>query len=48
MIMPITSDIRQRMNKQISKGMLKDIQNIARKKKKDFITISKKLFTESV
>ena len=33
MKMPITSNIRQTMNKQISKGMLKDIQNIARKKK---------------
>ena len=32
MKMPITSNIRQTMNKQISKGMLKDIQNIARKK----------------
>ena len=31
MKMPITSNIRQTMNKQISKGMLKDIQNIARK-----------------
>jgi hypothetical protein len=30
MKMPITSNIRQTMNKQISKGMLKDIQNIAR------------------
>ena len=39
--MPITSDIRQRMNKQISKGMLKDIQNIARKKKDVTITFLK-------
>ena len=38
--MPITSKIRQTMNKQISKGMLKDIQNIARKTNK----IENKLF----
>ena len=40
MKMPITSNIRQTMNKQISKGMLKDIQNIARKTNK----IENKLF----
>ena len=38
MKMPITSNIRQTMNKQISKGMRKDIQNIARKKKEIFIS----------
>ena len=41
MKMPITSNIHQTMNKQISKGMLKDIQNIARKKNKK-IFINKK------
>ena len=43
MKMPITSNIRQTMNKQISKGMLKDIQNIARKKRVNYGLIVMKL-----
>ena len=38
--MKLISNIRQTMDEQISKGMLKDIQNIARKKKrKDIIML---------